>query len=351
MTIIKIKGFKIYQDRHGKVRCYHRATGTPIDLVQNPIGSAGFIAECGRLSQIASPSARPGTLGLLISKYRDHDDFRSKAPRTRADYQKCFDYLKPIADTELSKFTPPLIIGIRDKAGEKMGRKWGTYVKTCLSLVFSWGVERGYLAVNPALNLKGLKRPKDAPEANRPWKDQERYAVLEALPPHLIMPINLMMFCGLDPGDVVKLPKTAIAEGRLNTRRQKTKQPIWVSLPSAVIEAMGQAPKHDAITLCATSKGKPWSKSGLDSAWQPLKARLFASGKVQPGLTLKGLRHTVATVLAEMGCDERTIADMLGQKTIEMARHYSRRADKTEKMDGVVVRLDAEMARRRTKNV
>ncbi|WP_297323592.1 tyrosine-type recombinase/integrase [uncultured Bartonella sp.] len=44
---------------------------------------------------------------------------------------------------------------------------------------------------------------------------------------------------------------------------------------------------------------------------------------MEKGLTLKGLRHTVATILAEMGMDERTIADVLGQKTIEMARHYS----------------------------
>ena len=45
------------------------------------------------------------------------------------------------------------------------------------------------------------------------------------------------------------------------------------------------------------------------------------AGKIEPGLTLKGLRHTVATILAESGSDERTIADMLVQATIEMARH------------------------------
>jgi len=63
---------------------------------------------------------------------------------------------------------------------------------------------------------------------------------------------------------------------------------------------------------------------------------LEGTGQVQKGLTLKGLRHTVATILAEMGMDERTIADVLGQKTIEMARHYSRRADKSRKMETVV---------------
>jgi hypothetical protein len=44
-----------------------------------------------------------------------------------------------------------------------------------------------------------------------------------------------------------------------------------------------------------------------------------------------------------MGSDERTIADALGQKTIEMARHYAKGADLKPKMRGVVASLDAEL--------
>lgn len=53
----------------------------------------------------------------------------------------------------------------------------------------------------------------------------------------------------------------------------------------------------------------------------------------------------------ECGFDERTIADALGQKTIEMARHYAKGADLKRKMQGVVTELDAEVNRRRTKIV
>ena len=67
-----------------------------------------------------------------------------------------------------------------------------------------------------------------------------------------------------------------------------------------------------------------------------------------PGLTLKGLRHTVATILREMGKDARTIADMLGQKTEAMARHYSRRADMSRKNSATIAEFDAEVNRRRT---
>lgn len=49
--------------------------------------------------------------------------------------------------------------------------------------------------------------------------------------------------------------------------------------------------------------------------------KLEREGKIGPGLTLYGLRHTVAVILREIGMEKRAIADALRQKTIEMARH------------------------------
>jgi len=78
---------------------------------------------------------------------------------------------------------------------------------------------------------------------------------------------------------------------------------------------------------------------------------LEQQGRVALGLTLYGLRRTVAVILREAGADERTIADALGQKTTEMARHYARGADLKRKMRGVVASFDDEVNRRRTKTV
>lgn len=56
----------------------------------------------------------------------------------------------------------------------------------------------------------------------------------------------------------------------------------------------------------------------------------------------------MATILAEMGMDDRTIADMLGQRTLEMAQRYSRRANRSRKLTGVIEDFDAEVNRRWT---
>lgn len=353
MTYVRVKGFQIFKDRHGKTRCYHRASGTPIDIGKFPLGSLEFLAECERIQALRDRAAKskPGTLGLLIHQYRAHRDFLELAPRTRDDYQKCFDYLHPIRDTPLTRFTPPLVVHIRDKAGEQIGVRWGNYVRTVMSVLFAWGVERGFLAANPASRIKSIRRPKDAPEANRPWEDDERNEVLAALPPHMLVPFALMMFCALDPQDAARLPRTAIDGGKINTRRGKTLEPVWLELPEPVIAIIDAAPKHDAITFCANSRGQPWTVNGLRASWRPIRVALEKAGKVRPGLTLKGLRHTVATILSEMGKDDRTIADYLGQKTEMMARHYSRRANKQRKMDAVVKDLNTEVNRRKTKVV
>jgi len=273
------------------------------------------------------------------------------APRTRADYQRCLDYLKPIADTALVKFDRALIVRLRDKAATKHGRRFANYVKAVLSIVFGWGTERAYLPSNPAEKVKNIRRSKDAPEANRPWSDEECHVILTHAPPHMRSAIGLMMFTGLGPKDALRLPRSFYNDKKIATRRSKTGVPVYWRAPKALQEILAGAPAHDAITLCGNSNGRPWTESGFRASWRKLRMKLELEEKVGFGLTLYGLRHTVAVILRESGADERTIADALGQKTIEMARHYAQDADLRRKMNVVVTKFDKEVNRRRTKTV
>jgi integrase len=353
MTLVRVKGFQIFNDRHGKMRCYHRKTRIAVDLQGMPFGSAAFFAECARIAELSRPSTTPkaGTLGRVISEYRAGLSFTGLAPRTRADYQRCFDYLQPISDTALTRFDRPLVVRIRDRAAAARGRRFGNYVKACLSIVFSWAAERGYVSANPAEKVRNLRRPKGAPEANRAWSDQERHAVIESAPRHMIPAIALMMFTGLGPKDALRLPRSFYSVGEIATRRSKTAEPVFWPAPAVLVSILSKAPSHSAITLCANSRGKPWTESGFRASWRTLRQELERQQRVGPGLTLYGLRHTVAVILRESGADERTIADALGQKTIEMARHYARGADLRQKMLGVVANFDKEVNRRRTNAV
>lgn len=348
------KGFRVWVDKKPphRTRCQHRKTGKMVDLVKFPPASAAFYAECARIEAAHKPEdLKPGTLAAVIEKYRASPDFLNCAPRTRSDYQKVFDYLHPIRDTELQRFTTAFIVKIRDKAHAKRGVRFGSYVKQVLSIIFGWARERGMVQENPASGVKAVKRQRNQPDANRPWSDAERHAVLDSAAAHMKPALAVMMFTGLAPGDTLALPRTFWKDGAIATRRAKTGAPVYWPVIAPLKAILDAAPDHDALTLCANSYGKPWTVSGFRASWRKLRLELEEAGRVQPGLTLYGLRHTVATILREAGQDERTIADALGQKTEAMARHYSKTADLSRKMKGVGAVFEAEVNNRRTGSV
>jgi hypothetical protein len=190
-----------------------------------------------------------------------------------------FEYLRPIADTPLGSFTTSVVVRVRDKAAASLGRRRGNYVKTVLSILFSWGRERGFIADNPASGIKAVRRQKGAPEANRPWSDRERDAVLGAAPAHFRAAIALMMFTGLGPKDALTLPRNFVKGGEIATRRSKTGEPVFWPMPSPLAVILDKAPSHNmAVTLCASSKGRPRTLSGFGSVWKKMRKGLEKTG-------------------------------------------------------------------------
>lgn len=350
MTHIKVKGFKIFKDRHGKKRCYHRATGHKIDLKKAPLGSAAFIAECERIKSLSealkSKEPRPGTLGGLIKAYFQTDHFGNLADATKRDYRKCADFLQPIRDTPVAAVTTPLIAGIHDKAAEKIGWRRANMVRTFLSQVFRYAIPKGLIDRDFASGVIPKRRPKDRPYANRPWTAEECSVVLDRAAPHVRVAIALIMNTGLDPSDSLKLRRNQIDGNTIWGVRGKTGAEVAIPIGPTLQAALDAAPQHDAVTILATSAGKPWTYNGFSTVWFRFKKKLEKDKLVNTGLTLKGLRHTVATTLREAGLEERQIADLLGQKTPSMARHYSRSANLAERNRQTMETLEKENERR-----
>lgn len=104
-----------------------------------------------------------------------------------------------------------------------------------------------------------------------------------------------------------------------------------VPVNSILAAELDRAPGHDAVTILASSKGTPWTYDGFSSGWHRFKRKLEKAEAIGPGLTPKGLRHTMATWLREAGQDERNISDLLAQKSKVMGLHYSKDASLARK--------------------
>ena len=124
-----------------------------------------------------------------------------------------------------------------------------------------------------------------------------------------------MLRTGLDPSDALRLRRGQVVDGWITGTRGKTGTPVAVPVSPALAEALSGAPAHDALMVLAFFRGAPWSLCGFQSSWRRARKQIEDAGKIAPELTLQGCRHTVATALREAGCVERTIADLLGQKT------------------------------------
>lgn len=334
--IVRMKGINTVRAK-GRVYYYHRATKRRI---QSEPGTAAFVEEVARIEREAAdaPVKPPGTWGWLVESYRRSPEWASLSQRTRKDYQRVFDYLSKMDAVPLDKITTPGVLQVRDKAHEKHGRRMANYVLAVISLVWNWGKPREHTSsANPADAVPKVARPRYMEQANRPWTDGELAAVLEAATPELRAAIALAAYTGLREGDMLRWPWSGYNGTAIEGRHAKTGKPVWMPAHRDLRVVLDGLPRASPVIVCSR-KGQPYTQNGFLSSWRKLRLRLEADGRVGKGLTIHGLRHMVATKLADAGADDRTIMAITGHTDVKMVQQYTQRAD-TRKRARAAMRL------------
>lgn len=323
---VKVRGLKRYVDHTGVLRLYHRKSGTPIDP---NLSGAEIAAEVARLDALhVPPAAKAGTLRGMLESYKKAPRFTDLAPRTKADYHKCMDYLQPLAGTPLSVIDTAFMAKLRDKTIKKKKGGFTNHMIAMLSSAFKHGKEYGLVAANPCLELDKAKIAKDRRKPNRPWSAVERANVLAAAPHHLRAPLALAMFLGIRRGDILKMPALAYRNGFLTFATSKTGKHMKLPVIGRLREILDAAPHGKKVTmLCVNSRGEAWTEMGFTTSMRKFFLDCEKRGLAEPGLTMHGLRHSAAAELKSQGYTLDQIKDYLGQETAEMADHYSSSAD------------------------
>lgn len=345
MTVVRVKGVKRYRAK-GRWYAYHRKAGVRLKA---EFGTGAFFAELAALERkLKTQAALPGTLGQLLASYRSSPTYTDLASATRHGYSRMINLLKPLHDMPVVELTPQFIAGMRDRIAAKHGRRQANYVMAVVSVACEHGKEHGIIADNPVKGVKRLRRDRSLAAANRPWTQEERRVVLTEAPVQLRVPVALAMFTGLRKSDVLALTKTAIRNGRIGRRTGKTGQEVSIPIHPDLTKLLAEAPLQDAVTIAATTNGTPWSVSGFNSTFIKAIAKLEKAGRVEPGLTFHGLRHTCGTLLVEAGFDIDSVRRWLGQKTLAMAIHYTETADTSVRMQGMMKKFDPLGSKKRT---
>lgn len=325
---VRVVGINRYRDRHGKERMYWRRKGAPAVALDPSLTGTALAAEVDRLEKLhLAPKARAGTLRLLVVEYKENSNhWRKLRPRTRLDYERVFRWLGEAIDEPLDAFTAPVCAGLRDKARDQHEPKFANQVVTTLGKVFRFGMEHGALSSNPATGLEkatgGRKRP------NRPLAPWEALNVLHEAPVAFLPVVALAIFCGVREGDTAAIPRNAVKDDWMGFEQGKTRRWHLAYVGRELRAILSKMPVHNATTLLVSSKGTPWTVEGVKSAWERLRDRLEMEGKLEPGATFHGLRHTGPTWMEEEGYDETQTKHFLGHGPKTVSGHYGQTASR-----------------------
>jgi integrase len=343
MTVVRLRGLKRYRSK-GIEYFYHRATGKRITAKP---GTPEFLAEVmaldASIKQHAEDAARPQTLGALIKSYKTTDAWTDLSPRTKQDYEKVIAYLAPLYEVPVAAFTPPKIVAMRDQWMKERGRRFVNYCRTVLILLMNRAVELGLVPTNPAKAVRKVKRDKSLAPLNRPWSEAEQLAVWKRTGDdryrHLRLPLAVGLYTGMREADMAALHRNVARDGRIAIETKKRLVRIDLAVLPELATAIAEAPPQDTLTLCVNSRGQPWTLDGFRASFFKMLKDLEKEGAIEPGLTYHGLRHTVASRLAERGVGLEDIAAVLGQKSSKVAEIYTQRADRTRRAEAVITKL------------
>ena len=348
-VVTSIKYLHVYV-KGGKTYVYYRRNGTRVRIKCDPIDLAGIQeaiarieAELGSAAPAPAPRYERGTLGWVIQEYRKSDRWTSLRDTTRAGYERALVKFEPLLDKPASWLTRPRILRLRDEAWFPKYKLWlANYMVTVLGVVLAFAKDRGEIRENPlAEKVRKIRKAKGGPQANRPWTAEERRVVLEEAEPHVRLALAFFMCTGLRKTDVFNASMANIKGGQISVITSKRETPVTIPLHPYLKAALAARPGDAVGKIILREDGKkPYTADGFDTIWHRFRQRLLDEGKIGKGLTLHGLRHTLGTMLKEAGLDDGTIADVLGQARITMARHYSKNARLSKETQQKLIALD-----------
>ena len=258
------------------------------------------------------------------------------------------DIIRFMRDVTAGKTADDVKTGFRGRAIVEGGAGTASRTVGLLGGILSFAVSEGIIAVNP---VRGVKRPADNRREIRLTADQYRVlanaltrAEGEGENPSAILAIRLLALTGCRRGEIERLQWGEVDLAGRCLRLSDSKEGKSVRpLGRDPAELLANLSNDSRFVLRGREQDKPFV--GLPKAWSRIVRR-----DELPGLTPHGLRHAFASVAADLGFAEPTIAAMLGHGTHSITGRYLHHLDSAllAAADDVAREIAAMMAGRRT---
>jgi integrase len=172
-------------------------------------------------------------------------------------------------------------------------------------------------------------------KSDQVWEERH-WTALEAVkdfPPHVMRAIKLASLTGLRIGDLCELRWKHVFDKAIILVTEKRKGeaviPIFGEL-RAFLDSLVKGEPETPVLL--NSRGKGWTKSGLQTVWQRRQPEGFDR-------CIHDLRGTFVTWLAIKGLTDREIADIIGWTTQRIAEIRAVYVDRARVVISIAERL------------
>lgn len=345
MTRIRIPYVKEYTDPSGRVRRYYRRRGCkPVPLPGVP-GSAEFMAAyAAAMGEKSDPKQRaPGSFGALVSAYYQSVAFTRLKPSSRKLYRHV---LEPLVAKHGHR-------AVRDMRREHVERIVGeigarapgmaNLTRAVLHKMMRFAVKTGWRSDNPVEGVESYTTGH-----HHTWTDAELATYEKRWPigTRERLAYALLLHTGQRGGDVVRMLRSDIVDGRIRVTQEKHGAELLLSIRPELRAALKAGPtniKH----LIAAERGKPMKRQALTD----LIRRAAAEAGLPPRCKAHGLRKAMMRRLAEHGRSSKEIAAVSGHRTLKEVELYTEAASQTRLADSALSNSGRKVSNRSRKPI
>jgi len=328
MTRIKLRYVNEFVDQDGKVRRYFRRAGRRAIPLPGLPGSIEFMAAYqAALAIVSPPPPSPrhvinGSLAAAAAGYFRSSDFANLSPSSQRSYRAA---IKPILAAHGHRLVRDLTKVAARHVIEEIGATrpgMANLTRSVLSKIITYAIETGLRADNPFSGLKPYRLG-----TYHTWTDAEiaQFERRWPLGTRERLAFALLLYTGQRGGDVVKMARSDIVDGRIRVAQDKarkgTTNELMIPIHQALARALQASPVVGMTHIITDARGKP-----LRAITELIEAAVKRAG-LPARCVAHGLRKAALRRLAEHGSTTKEIAAVSGHRSLAEIERYTARAD------------------------
>jgi enterobacteria phage integrase len=328
MTRIKLRYVNEFVGQDGKVRRYFRRPGRRAIPLPGLPGSIEFMAAYqAALAIVSPPPPSPrhvinGSLAAAAAGYFRSSDFANLSPSSQRSYRAA---IKPILAAHGHRLVRDLTKVAARHVIEEIGATrpgMANLTRSVLSKIITYAIETGLRADNPFSGLKPYRLG-----TYHTWTDAEiaQFERRWPLGTRERLAFALLLYTGQRGGDVVKMARSDIVDGRIRVAQDKarkgTTNELMIPIHPALARALQAGPVVGMTHIITDARGKP-----LRAITELIEAAVKRAG-LPARCVAHGLRKAALRRLAEHGSTTKEIAAVSGHRSLAEIERYTASAD------------------------